>query len=663
MKAEESSRICLIAPTDELMEKSRELIKTYGKEISVYKASLKDAADVGAELIKKGAKIFISRRGTKKLLEKQFHVQTVEIGMTLADYVIPMQKALRTEGTVAFFSYERIPADVETVCQMQGIKASYYSFLSLEQCQEAVRQAVREGAVLGIGGADSGRFALEEGLAHVVVESSQDSLLLAMETAEQLLEVQKAEEQKRRELKLKLRRYELIFDYTHDAILAVDQNGERALLNEKARKLLGKRAETDIEKSVEKTVRTTRMLEVLKSGKPSLNTLLHINGTLVYANQLPIEVEGQKMGVLATFQDVKALQDSEQKIRVKLHEKGLVAKYHFKDIIGESQGMKDAVGLAEKFASSDATILIQGETGTGKELFAQSIHNASARAEGPFVAVNCGAFPRNLLEAELFGYVEGAFTGASRGGKMGLFEMAHKGTIFLDEIGEMPVETQVQLLRVLQEKEIRRIGSDKITPVDIRVITATNRNLWEEIRKKNFREDLYYRLNVLNIQLPPLRERGADIVLLGMSLFEGYGKADQHREFLRKQLQRMMDYEWPGNVRELGNMMERISVLLSQGETYEFVERYISGFFSAQKEWTNSKNSSREEQKPGETFIGEESGTQRNVSGEGLAVWERDRIIDALKKTNLDMGKAAQMLEISRSTLWRKIKKYNIEYK
>ena len=645
--AGETNDICLIAPTDELVEKSRELIRTYGKEISVYKASLRDAAQVGEELVGKGARIFISRRGTKKLLEKQFHVQTVEIGMTLADYVSPMRKAARTEGKVAFFAYERIPADVATVCELQGIQASYYSFLTLGECREAVRRAVREGAALGIGGADSERFAREEGLPHIVVESSADSLLLAMETAEQLLALQKEEEQKRRQLKLRLRRYQLIFDYTHDAILAVDENGGRELLNEKARELLDIKDGMDGGQAVAKTVRDTRMLEVLRTGKPSLGSLFHIGGTLVSANLLPIEVDGEKKGVLATFQDVKALQDSERKIRVKLHQKGLVAKYHFEDIIGESLQMKDAVGLAEKFARSDATILIQGETGTGKELFAQSIHNASSRAEGPFVAVNCGAFPRNLLEAELFGYVEGAFTGASRGGKMGLFEMAHRGTIFLDEIGEMPVETQVQLLRVLQEKEIRRIGSDKITPVDIRVITATNRNLREEIQKKNFREDLYYRLNVLHIQLPPLRDRGADIRLLGRRLFEGYreeGDAEQE-SFLDELLGGMKGYDWPGNVRELGNMVERISVLLGQGESPAFVKRYISGFFLP------GKDDNRE--------VGPKSKKEEEELGE----WERSRIIEALKKTGLDMGKTAQILGISRSTLWRKIKKYNIEYK
>ena len=386
-------------------------------------------------------------------------------------------------------------------------------------------------------------------------------------------------------------------------------------------------------------VQDTRLMEVFHTGEKKLNQLMSLNGVLVSANRMPIVVDGKIEGVIATFQDVKAIQDNEQRIRVKLHQRGLIAKYHFTDIIGESKLMRDNVNLAKKFAKSDATILLQGETGTGKELFAQSIHNASRRAEGPFVAVNCGAFPRNLLEAELFGYVEGAFTGASKGGKIGLFEMAHRGTIFLDEIGEMPLETQVQLLRVLQEKEIRRIGSDRVTPVNIRVITATNRNLHKEISKGKFREDLYYRLNVLNIKIPALKERREDICEIGFHLYEqcSGNVSDEEQKFIRRILNKLEQYNWPGNVRELGNLMERIYVLLSQGEEQDFVEAYISSYLYFQEN--------------------KEDATER------LDEWEKNHILTELKKQNLEIGKTAEAMGISRSTLWRKIKKYGIEFR
>ena len=484
------------------------------------------------------------------------------------------------------------------------------------------------------------------------MENSEESLLRAINTSEQLLDMKRKEQEKQRELKVKLERYELVLNYTHDAIIAVDREGQIDVLNEGAERIMkGKRGEC-LGRQVDEVLPNTRLKEVMKKGKRELNQLMTINGTLVSTNRIPIIVDGEVMGAVATFQDVKALQDSEQKIRIKLHQKGLFAKYNFEDIIGNSYKLRENISLAKKFARSDATILIQGETGTGKELFAQSIHNASLRAEGPFVAVNCGSLPRNLLEAELFGYVEGAFTGASKGGKMGLFEMAHGGTIFLDEIGEMPVETQVQLLRVLQEKEIRRIGSDRVTPVNIRVITATNRDLYKEIQEKGFREDLYYRLNVLNIVIPPLRERRADIIPIGLKLFDGYADTGQAEDilFVKQLLKKLRDYDWPGNVRELGNMMERAYVLLSQKEEYEFVDKYIQSYLKISP---TEKRTDAGDVKAGQ--MSDESGNLEN--------WEMENIVQALKKNHLEITKTAEDLGISRSTLWRKIKKYNIQIK
>lgn len=639
MDRSQKPQIWLIAPTEELLQRSRQLVTDHHFPIGVAKASLGDARPIGEKLIAAGAKLFISRRGTKKILETEFSVPTVEIGMTLADYVDALQKAAAIQGKVAFFAYGRIPADVKTACSLQHIQALYYTFSSLEQCAAGVAEAVRDGAVLGVGGADSARFSAREGLEHITIESSVDSLLLAMETALQWLEVQKKEEKKQQALKLQLERYGLVLNYTHDAVLSIDSQGRPDLLNERARMLLGN-PEEDVQRLSE-TIRKVRMLEVLQGGKPRLGELHHLGGMLVSANLLPIEVEGKTLGAVGIFQDVKKLQAQEQKIRIQLHRKGLMAKYHFSDIRGGSQQLQDTVALARQFAGTDATILIQGETGTGKEMFAQSIHNASRRAGGPFVAVNCGAFPRDLLESELFGYVEGAFTGASRGGKKGLFEMAHQGTIFLDEIGEMPVATQVQLLRVLQEKEVRRLGSDTVTPVDIRIIAATNRNLLEEIQEKKFRADLYYRLNVLNLYLPPLRERQEDILPLGMELFNRlWPESDGNsRKTVRGILEKLQGYSWPGNVRELSNLLERLSLLLQQGAGPDFIRRYLLQSLPQIQEMG------------------------KGVSGGELLEWERERILRVLKENDLDLAKTAAALGYSRSTLWRKMKKYDIESK
>lgn len=234
-----------------------------------------------------------------------------------------------------------------------------------------------------------------------------------------------------------------------------------------------------------------------------------------------------------------------------------IARYHFDDIVGKSQTLAEAIKLAKKMAKADVPILIHGESGTGKELFAQSIHNESSRRNGPFVAVNFAAMTEQLLESELFGYEEGSFTGAKRGGAPGLFEAANKGTLFLDEIGDAPLSFQVKLLRVLQEKQIRRVGSIKIIPIDVRVIAATNHNLKEHIKRKIFREDLYYRLNVLPLTLPALSERQGDVLPLCYAMYNDlamrYIAADSYFSKIAKYLN---EYNWPGNVRELQNVVE-----------------------------------------------------------------------------------------------------------
>ncbi|MEG0989111.1 MAG: sigma 54-interacting transcriptional regulator [Clostridium sp.] len=652
------TEICLIAPTWELKEQSAGVVKKYNKDISIFQASLSDACEVVGELIATGAQVFISRKGTKKSIEEMYNIQVVEIGLSLGDYIPIMEEAIQVKGKVAFFSYGNIPEDVRAMCILLKIDAIYYSFYTLEDCRRIVSEAIAAGAILGIGGADTAIYANKEGFRHLVVENSEESLLRAIAMAEQLLKLKKEENEKQQQLKIRIERYETIFNYTHDAIIAVDEKGMIDVLNRGAEKIIQPGKRPFVGKRIDDLIPNTRITEIIASGKKELNQLMNISGTLVSTNRLPIIVDGEVKGAVATFQDIKTIQDSEQKIRVKLHEKGLVAKYHFEDIIGNSEEIKGLIRMTAKFAKSDATVLIQGETGTGKELFAQSIHNAGLRSSGPFVAVNCGSLPRDILEAELFGYEEGTFTGAIKGGKMGLFEMAHRGTIFLDEIGEMPLETQVQLLRVLQEKEIRRLGSDRVTPVDIRVITATNRDLYTEIKENKFREDLFYRLNVLNIEIPPLRERKADIVPIGLNIFKTFNEKiyEIHEVFVEALLRRLQYYAWPGNVREVRNLMERVCVLLSQGEDYNFVEMYISKYLNPPMK----QNGVPKEVPNTEKIVAETLPTEKR-NEENLEEWEKREMIEALKNHKLDMQKTAEALHISRSTLWRKIKKYGIQ--
>lgn len=265
-------------------------------------------------------------------------------------------------------------------------------------------------------------------------------------------------------------------------------------------------------------------------------------------DKVPLRIGSTQIGYYVTLQDEAEIKDMEISLNKKLIEKGLFAKYTFNDIRRSCPVMTEAVELAKKAAVTEYNILITGESGTGKELFAQSIHNYSNRKDKPFIGVNCAAIPESLLESELFGYEEGAFTGASKKGKIGYFEQANHGTIFLDEIGDISPKLQVRLLRVLQERQVMRIGSDRVINVDLRIIAATNRDLKKEVEKGTFRSDLYYRLNTLHIVVPPLRERKEDILLL----FKWFLKDDYVR-ISQKDRNLLLGYSWPGNVRELEN--------------------------------------------------------------------------------------------------------------
>ena len=648
------TEISLIAPTEQLAQRTMKIIKQRNEDINVFvpiakNDVLSDALNIAKNLANDGAKVLISRKGTAAAInEAKLNVSVVAISVLLSDYIESIEIAKNAKGLVAFFTYGGMTDDVKSICRMLNIQAKYYTFKTDRDCEILVSKAIKNGAVLGIGGVMTQKYADIYGLKHITIENSEENINNAIDTAKQILKIQKEELQKQNDLKIQLERYKAVLNFTHDAIIAVDENGTIDVINHIAEKIAKVSPGYALGKNIKQIVRNTNMIKALCSTEKELNQLMDMNGTLVSTNRIPIIVNDMVKGVVATFQDVKVIQESENKIRRSLNEKGLYAKYNFEDIKGESIVLKNTISIAKSYASSDSTILIRGETGTGKELFAQSIHNLSSRSDGPFVAINCASLSSNLLESELFGYVEGAFTGAVKGGKMGLFEFAHKGTIFLDEIGEIPIEIQAQLLRVLQEKEIRKVGSTVKLPIDVRVITATNKDLIAAVKAKTFREDLYYRIGVLNLFVPPLSERKGDVTILSKFFFErNLGKdyinyADKFFEIMK----RVENYRWYGNIRELQNFVERICVMLQyHGTLYDF-EQLAEDFL------INNKNQNITEEKK-DIPAGE---TVKN-----LEKWESDKILNALKNNDLSIQKAADELGISRSTLWRKMKKYNLQ--
>jgi len=452
-----------------------------------------------------------------------------------------------------------------------------------------------------------------------------------------------------------------IIHSTDDAISVVDENGLHTIINPAYTRLtglteedvLGKPPTIDIPDEGE-----SMHLKVLRTRKPVHGVRMRVgpNRKEVIVNVSPVIVNGVLKGSVAVIHDVSEIKYlSEELERFKQRVRHLESKYTFKDIVGNSRGMIVAKEQAKRAAQTPATVLLQGESGTGKELFAHAIHHASKRRNKQFIRVNCSALVDTLLESELFGYEGGSFTGAKKTGKRGLFEEADKGTIFLDEIGVMSLNLQAKLLRVLQEKEIVKVGGMNPINVDVRVISATNIDLKNAVREGRFRDDLYYRLYVIPIYIPPLRERKEDMHLLVKNLIRKYNQdfGRNIRGILPEALNLLIDYSWPGNVRELENIIERAIINMKLNEEI-ILPKHIPSLNSkeriGEKLIINPKYNNL-------TGIDLDKTNLKKVKNDT----ERLAIINTLKSTNGDNLKAAKKLGISLRSFYYKIKKYSIK--
>ncbi|PWC10835.1 hypothetical protein B4923_15070 [Brenneria roseae subsp. americana] len=368
----------------------------------------------------------------------------------------------------------------------------------------------------------------------------------------------------RRSNKLRTRR-DTIINNIDEIILGIDEKGAIIFKNHAAEGLIASVGKTDALRFGDVFTELEHPFSYYYENSNE-EIVTRINN-LYYVLQIKPVAEpiGGNIGAIIIVKPVNRVQELENKVRRKLKGTGLTAKYSFADILGKSPAIRQAVEIARKFADTSLTVLLESESGTGKELFAQSIHQASACANGPFVAFNFSALPETLAESELFGYEEGAFTGARRGGKPGLFEQAHNGTIFLDELGSASLGVQARLLRVLEEREVRRIGGERVLPISVRVIAATNESLGAMIRDKQFRQDLFYRICTCPLYIPPLRKRKGDVLLLAKHFAETHHA--HNLKFDRALEDFCNTYDWPGNVRELQNMVTYLCTVVPSGRT------------------------------------------------------------------------------------------------
>ncbi|PKL78204.1 MAG: Fis family transcriptional regulator [Ignavibacteriae bacterium HGW-Ignavibacteriae-4] len=575
-------------------------------------------------LNEKGASVIIARGGTYDIIKQNLSITSVHLRINTTDILHALNEAKLLKRKNYLVLHESVFFNYQEWSELINVKVELVlRYNKVEDIKEIIHKirSLDENAVV-VGGSHIVSKAEHQGLTTVFINNTKGSIL---ETYDQAINLAKS----LRDGEKKLKMLASILDNVIDAVLVVNKKGYIEHANDPARKLFKVNSSGTPQDNIQDVLPELELIfEVLEDMKLS-NHILKAGEFVLNVNAVPLEIAGEKVGIVCIAQDITKIQSLERKIRYQLHQKGLVAKRTFEDIITHDNSMIHLIDAAKEYALTDFTILIYGESGTGKEMFAQSIHNWSKRRNAPFVAVNCAALSESLLESELFGYDEGAFTGARKGGKQGLFELAHGGTIFLDEINSISLKLQSKLLRVIEEKEVMRLGSDYVIPLDIRIIVASNEELTEKLINNEFRSDLFFRISVLELRIPPLRERKNDILLL----FKGFlQELKLDKTNLSPELEEfLVKHKWQGNVRELRNVAERYRLLKDK-------EKYVDILGYGQ--YTRGKEISLENMK---------------IDLKEMNRMVENMVIETLINQGIPKKDIASFLGISRIALWKKI--------
>lgn len=624
-------KILLVAPYDKLSRLAKEIKKTAGIPFSVVKGNLGEGLSKVKSAINNGTKVILTRGGTAEYLRENLQIPVIEIPVTSFDMFNAIDRVSSKEyKKIAFITTSNIIFKTDYFNKIADITMEFESCKKVNEIQGKVKYLIdNNGIEAVIGDVIATREAMKNGIYGELLESGQESIIQGLNEAKRILEISKKE-------RARVKEFEAILNMIGEGVLTIDKENKVTVYNSSAEIIFGSSKEHVVGNDINKCLPSSTLGGILEKNKEEKDILLEINDKKIVSNRIPIIIDDKVQGAVAIFEEISNIQKMELNIRKKLSEKGFVAKHTFSDIVGESEEMVGVKNQAIKYAKSESTILIYGETGTGKELFSQSIHNESRKANMPFVSVNCAALSESLLESELFGYEEGAFTGATKGGKRGLFELAHGGTLFLDEIGEISLGFQSKLLRVLQEKEVRRIGGDKVVPIDVRILCATNKNLIEEVEKGNFREDLYYRLSTLELNLVPLRFRKKDIIPMAISFLKEVC-VNEGKCLIWKDdniFKSLLNYDWKGNARELRNFIERLVVT---SDNNKLDERIVIETLNYKRKVKVAKN---------EISI--------KVS-KNLKEMESEILKSLINQYNGDKDRLCEDFKMSKTTLWRKL--------
>ena len=638
--------IALIASYPELAELGLEIARKIDVDLEIEYGLLGEAVPIAKRLQDNGCQVIITRGGTYRVLKQaNLGIPIVDIRFTGYDFLRTLQEARSVGSYIGVFVSWNMGYDISDIGAVLNLRVKEYFVEPDKKTYPAkLRVAKKESIDVIVAGLSVCRCAQGMGIPSFLVQSGRESVEIALNEAKELASIRRVEQEK-------ANRMQAILEFAYEGIIAFDIAGSINMINFAAEKLLGIPEKQALGHDWREVIPEFKLENIIAKGQREIAALAERKGKHFVINKIPIYVRKENVGGVVTFQEVSGLQNIEQDIRKKLNPKGHTAKYSFNEIIGESSEINRCIKAAKEFAKVQSSVLILGETGVGKELFAQSIHNESKRSDGPFVAINCAVIPENLLESELFGYSEGAFTGARKKGRAGLFEQAHGGTIFLDELGEMAPKIQARLLRVLEEKEVMRLGDEKVITIDVRVIAATNKNLRELIEQRLFREDLFYRLNVLKLTVPALRQRNTDIPLLVCHFLKLYNcKFGKYVIGCSDEAMRsLISNSWPGNIRQLENLIE--CLVVQTGNSIITVDDVGAVLSESQDIQQNNKlkDDGRNEHQPELTV---------DINKiRMLEDYEEDLIKRTLEETQYNYSKTAHILGINRTTLWRKLKK------
>lgn len=619
--------IIFILPNSTNTQTVKEVLHENQLSIPIYESFMDDAVTLAREKIEQGTKVIIGRGNSIPLLKAALTVPIVEIRYSFLDFALAVQKAMQKSQRIALVGYNDSYNCTELLQFFHPEQLELCVLRDPKKTRERLLELKYRGIDLIISGQRIMYEAQRLGLQTVPMLMGRTNIQNALSDAQYLrnLEVEKSKQ---------FEGIASLLDESQDGIFSIDSQGTIREANRSGQKLLRLNDHAPFG-SIYDYLPYQRICQILQ-GFPLYNEVFSVHHENILLSGTATHLDDQVIGAILTIQSATDIQQKEYEIRRKNKLTGHCARYSFDQIIGDSPAIVQAKEQAQLFAATDSNILISGPTGAGKELFAQGIHNASRRRSRPFVAINCAALPESVLESELFGYVKGAFTGARPEGKAGIFEQAHTGTIFLDEISEISLPVQARLLRVIQEREITRIGDDRTIPIDVRIIASTNRDLLSEIQNKQFREDLYYRLCVLNLILPSLNERKEDIPLLANHFLRRFShRAETPLTIDEDALQMLRQMSWPGNIRQLQNTMECAAALCKgQPLTRTFMESILH-------------ISSRSPIQPPEATASEPDPAPSRSSGDILAV---------LRACGGNKAQAAKRLGISYTTLWRRLK-------